>query len=362
MGVIFSYFPAKQLLTPEFYLEALDEVDLFNRLPKSIAGQLAASLASAPGEAETRISLLVLEDQEWEDLLVELIEPEWLKNQSELLIHQFFDILLVSADPLNTPVEISVRQVKDNLAGPEGVQAINQIIAAQPPCSVEQLLGLVQTGLGMESSINSLLFKPPDFILSELDPLLESFLSATVSQMPDEIQFLLPFNKPQIPASTTPDGTVQELIPKPIQTLRQANTLITWLPLLPVAFLLLLTISAVKSINDLLTWWGRALFSAGLISLVLALFLVPIATWAIRTYTPVEMGSLLQVPELLVQIGLVDLLQALAGRLWLSIIIPASILTGVGSLLLLGAYMITRKIKRESLQSINSDSFPPAHN
>jgi hypothetical protein len=214
----------------------------------------------------------------------------------------------------------------------------------------------------MESSINSLLCKPPDFILSELDPLLESFLSAAVSQMPDEIQFFLPLNTPQNPASTTPDGTDQELIPRPIQTLRQAHTLITWSPLLPVAFLLLVTISAVRSIKDLLTWWGGALFSAGVISLVLVLILVPSASWAIKTYTPLELGNLLQLPEILVQIGLVDLLQALAGRLWMSIIIPASILTGVGSFLLLGAYMITLKNRGKSLQPINSDSLPPSHN
>ena len=353
IGVLFSFFPVRKLLNPNFYQQALEDVRIYQRLPASIAKQLAANLTPSPGDSDSRISLLVLNEQEWETILLDFIDPIWLQSQSEQVIDQVFEIILTSPDPLNTPIEISVTEVKDNLAGPDGVLALNQIIEAQPPCSMEQLVGLVQLGLGMENSLGSLLCRPPDFIISELNPFIESFLSTTVGQLPDQIQFFLPLSTLEnqtVGISLEP--TLGE-IPEPIRIIRQANFLISWSPLLPVIFLLLMTIFAVRSLRDFMSWWGGSLFTAGIISLTLMIILVPAAKWAIASFIPLDISSFIGLQELFLQIGFADLSGELLNQLLMSIVIPASMLTAIGLALLLGVFLLSRNTPKTKPQPIN---------
>jgi hypothetical protein len=353
IGVVFTYFPIGRLLDAEFYQQALEDVRIYQRLPETIAKQLATNLTPTPGETDSRIPFMVLNEQEWEIILVDLIDPFWLQSQSEHILDQVFEILLVSPDPVNTPLEISVKAVKQSLAGPDGVHALNQIIEAQPPCSLDQLLGLVQTGLGMENSISSLLCRPPDFIIAELNPFVESFLVTTVGQLPDQLEFFLPFST----LESYTEGIALESnlgdIPEPVRILRQANSLISWLPLLPVIFLLLLTLVVVRSLRDFMVWWGSSMFAAGIISLVFTFILVPAAKWALATYFPLDLDGLISMPEFLVQVGFTDLYSELVNQLLMSVIIPASTLTAVGFALLLGAYLLSWNTPNRKPQAIH---------
>jgi hypothetical protein len=341
IGVIFTFFPIGKLLNPDFYQQALEKENIYQRLPESIAAQLANTLSSPMSGQDAEISLLTLDEQEWEGILLELIGPAWLQSQSETILDQVFDILLVSPDPLNTPLEISVKEIKQRLAGPEGIQAINQIIEAQPPCSVEQLLGVLQAGLGIETSIDSLLCRPPDFILSELNPFVEAFLDSTAGQIPDQVQFYLPLPKPQTEVSEIVHDPVPE-IPETLQTLRQINTLVTWSPLLPIAFLIILSLLAVRSLRDFMTWWGGTLFTAGIISLIFSFFIFPTMNWGFAALVPIDLKDLISLSELLGQFGFVDIFQELVNQLLLSIRIPASILSAIGFALLLGVFLLHR--------------------
>jgi hypothetical protein len=250
--------------------------------------------------------------------------------------------LLVSQDPVNTPIKISVSEIKESITGTEGVQAINQIIEAQPPCTLDQLVGLVQVGLGLENSVGSILCRPPDFILSEINPLVETFLTATVGQIPDTIQFNLPLSQLDNQSSGISKVDEPEYIPELIQDIRQLNTLISWSPLLPLAFLLLMTLAAVRSLKDFMTWWGGALFTAGSISLVFSAMLAPAVGWVSARYLPMDLISSIDMPEILVNIGLVDFYAELLNQLQMSIIIPAVIITAIGFALLLGQYLLSR--------------------
>lgn len=354
IGVIFSFFPAGKLLNPDFYQQALVDVNIYQRLPTTIAMQLAENLTPAPGDSDSAISLMVLNEQDWETILVDLIDPGWLQSQSEQILDQFFEILLVSPDPANTPIEISVVEIKQNLAGPEGVQAINKIIAAQPPCSLEQLFGLMQVGLGMENSGASILCRPPEFILSEINPIVESLLSTTVGQLPDTIPLYIPFSLIENQTNETVLVSVPENIPGPLQTLRQVNTWVSWSPLLPIIFLILMTLVAVRSLRDFMAWWGSTLFTAGLISLIFSAILVPSAEWVLNSYLPLDLVSLISVPEILTQIGFTDLFQEMLNQLLMSIIIPAGTLAVIGFALLLGVFLLSRMSPNTKPQPVSA--------
>ena len=52
--------------------------------------------------------------------------------------------------------------------------------------------------------------------------------------------------------------------------------------LLPIGFLLMLTLTAVNSIRSWLTWWGISLFSTGLISIIMSLIGAPIIGFILK--------------------------------------------------------------------------------
>jgi hypothetical protein len=341
VGVIFAFFPARKLLSPDFYKGALEEVRIYERLPESIAQQLASNLTGDVTGTNTPVYLLLLNQQEWESVLTSLINPTWLQTQTENILDQFFEILLVSPDPLNTPINVSLQEVKNRLAGQEGIQAFNQILNAQEDCSIEQLMGLLQLGLGLETQIDTLLCKPPDYIISELNPVVETFLSAAVTQVPDQVSFTLPAF---IPQSST-DGSPQELspgeLPEFIETLRWTNMLISWSPILPIAFIVLVSAFAIRSLRDFLRWWGGAFLTAGGLSLIILIILYLTMDWSLGRFIPIPL-SVYGLPPLLVQMGLVELSLQLVNGIVLSVVIPAGILTILGILLLLGIYLLPK--------------------
>jgi hypothetical protein len=350
IGIVFSFFPARRLLSPDLYKQALEDVRVYQKLPETIAEQLATNLTHADGEANSKVYLLLLDETEWESILINLINPDWMQSQTENVIDQIFTILLNSPDPINTPIKVSLLDVKSRLGGQEGSQAFNQILDAQIPCSIDQLMGLLQLGLGMETSIETLLCRPPDYILSELNPVVESFLTAATAQVPDYITFYLPLSTLGSPTPGLTSDINQEVIPEAIKNLRRINTLVSWSPLLPLALIILVTIFAVRTFKDLLQWWGGMLLTAGLISLILSLVLFPIANWGFSTFIPSEISSDVGLTTMFVQMGLGDLSRYLAKELVLSVVIPAGVLAIIGFVLLLGFYFLAKNNSRANTQ------------
>ncbi len=359
VGVIFSFFPFRKLLNPAFYKQALEEVHIYQRLPESVAHQLASNFTQRDERTNSSVYLLLLDQREWESILVNLIDPYWLQTQTENILDQLFAILLNSPDPVNTPIEVSLLDVKARIAGPEGTQAFNQILNAQDPCSLDQLMGLLQLGLGMETSIDALLCRPPDYVISELNPVVEAFLSALVTQVPDQISFNLPFDQMQSTEVAYSNEINRADIPEIIRTLRLTNALITWSPLLPVGLVLLLTIFVVRSLKDFLLWWGGTLLTAGGISLLLSLILFLSMNWLLGRFLPVSPSGFGLTP-LLLELGLVEFSHQLANSLLLSILIPSVIITFIGLIFLLGLYFLRSSSPPAETPFIESTS--PASN
>lgn len=350
--VLLTFFPARQLLNPDFYKQTLADQGIYDRLPEYIAEQLAADISTGicfenpelpsckteEGSSSTNdlpIYLLILDQEEWESILTTIIEPAWLQTQTENIIDQFFDVLLTSEDPVNTPILISLVELKSRLAGPEGTQALLLILNAQPSCTVEQLLGLLQLGLGLPTNLETLLCRPPEYVLSELTPVIEIFLSGAVDLVPDQLSLSLPESVIASPQS----GNFQVSrapIPKPIQVLRATRSVISISPLLPLLLISLVTIIVVRSVRDLLLWWGISFLAAGMITLFMALILLPAMNWTVAQLLPDQVETWLGITNLLDELGMWDVLNELTGRVLNSILIPAGVVSLIGLLLLLG--------------------------
>lgn len=350
--VLLTFFPARQLLNPDFYKQTLADQGIYDRLPEYLAEQLAAEISpgicfenpelprckteeGSSSKNDLPIYLLILDQEEWESILTTIIEPAWLQTQTENIIDQFFDVLLTSEDPVNTPILISLVELKSRLAGPEGTQALLLILNAQPSCTVEQLLGLLQLGLGLPTNLETLLCRPPEYVLSELIPVIEIFLSGAVDLVPDQLSLSLPESVIASPQS----GNFQVSrapIPKPIQVLRATRSVISISPLLPLLLISLVTIIVVRSVRDLLLWWGISFLAAGMITLFMALILLPAMNWTVAQLLPDQVETWLGITNLLDELGMWDVLNELTGRVLNSILIPAGVVSLIGLLLLLG--------------------------
>jgi hypothetical protein len=355
--VTLTFFPSRQLLNPDFYKQTLADQGIYQRLPEFLAEQLASNITQdnclqTPGSPQCQtedgsraqndrpVYLLILDQGEWESILVNIIDPVWLQTQTETIIDQFFDVLLTSEDPTNAPILISLSELKKRLAGPQGTQAFLLILEAQTPCSIEQLLGLLQLGLGMPTSIESMLCRPPEYVLSELTPVIEIFLSRAVAQVPDQIPINLPDSLTGNPESTNSQESSITFKSNPIQILRGTRTVISLSPLLPLVLISLVTIFAVRSVRDFLLWWGISFLAAGTITLLLAIILFPTTNWALAQVLPEETGIFPGITNLLGELGVLNVLNELASRLLNSILIPAGVITFIGLLLLLGLLFV----------------------
>jgi hypothetical protein len=358
VAVVFSYFPARQILDPDFYKQTLADVQIYQNLPRVIAQQLASNITQ-DGESPSltdapNLNLLILSQEEWESILIDLLNPSWLQSQTESIIDQFFEILLKSPDPVNTPIVISLKELKSRLAGPEGSQVIKQILNAQPPCSVNQLLGLLQLGLGLPTSLDSLICRPPEYIISELTSAVEWLLSTVVDQVPDQVNVSLPETLFETSTPISSPDPEQEAIPDIIQDIRRINATVKWSPVLPLIILCLITILAVRSLNDFLIWWGGSLLTAGLITLILSLSLFPTTNWAFNRLIPRASGIYTGLSNILIQLGVADLSREIASRLVMSVVIPAIILVTIGFSLLLAYYLLARSSPPADKGQINS--------
>jgi hypothetical protein len=199
----------------------------------------------------------------------------------------------------------------------------------------------------MPTDIETLLCQPPDYIMSELNPVVESFLSGVVDQFPDQLTFYLPDEIMSSSVSGNNGTPIQVAIPKPIQTLRTTYRAISLSPIVPLVLLSLVTILTVRSLREFLLWWGVSLLTAGLISLVLALSLTPISSWALPRLIPGGSEASLGLSNLLIELGVVDFSRVLAERLVMSIVIPAGVITIIGLTLLLALYLINRQSRTQ---------------
>jgi hypothetical protein len=86
VAVVFSFFPTRQILNPDFYKQTLADQEIYQRLPGVIAQQLASSISQDGGESRLlenpSVDILILEQEEWESILTDLIDPGWLQLQT----------------------------------------------------------------------------------------------------------------------------------------------------------------------------------------------------------------------------------------------------------------------------------------
>jgi hypothetical protein len=313
----------RQLFNADLYKRALVDQRLYERLPGLIA-EMVTSTALSDSPVGMPPFIASLKASDWEGLIRTLLPPADLKAMTEDTLDQVFAFLRGESDTAT----ISLVQLKARLSSQAGVDAVMDLLRAQPACTAEQVIQLGAAALGGQGEI--VLCSPPEYILELVAPMIQALLEQTAASLPDQAIVL----KPGFGGSASQPGPLGN---DPVRTLRTVRLILGLSPLLPLGLLLLIALFAVRSIKGWMRWWGIPIFLAGLACLGLGLILIPAfdLAWAlfvvarIPAYLPADIADLGR-----------ELVRAVLGGLAGSIIPGAALLTLPGLAAWIGSYFI----------------------
>lgn len=257
----------KQAIGEQAYNELFDN----QRLPEDTEEQLMSPcLAQLGGGDEGGMPSFFknLTAANWQAIITILLPPEDLQLMTESTVDQIFAYLNGQADTAAVPLD----KLKERLAGPGGRDLIMQLIDSQPPCTGEEA---AQMSGGMDNG-GMVLCKPSADDLPAVLLQLQGQLDTAIQQIPDQATILKPPSTDVPPSGNNPFGT------DPISILGTLRLVIRLSPILPLVFLLFVTLFAVRSLKSWMRWWGIPIFFSGAIALVLGVLAMPAvnAAWS----------------------------------------------------------------------------------
>ena len=153
-------------------------------------------------------------------------------------------------------VQLSLVPLKTNMVGDSGPQAVFKMLETKPECTLAQL---AQIASSLLTNGEMQFCKPPEDLYSLLTPAIQEQMQFAALAVPDQITLL----------SAPPEND-------PRTKLRIARIAMLLSPILPLGFLLLMTIFAVNSFKSWLRWWGIPFFITGAIAGLMSLIGAPI--------------------------------------------------------------------------------------
>ena len=284
------------------YKQAFEDQRLYERMPAI----LATALTSTMGQNINAVPFLrELSIEDWQNTIATLLPPEQLKDIANNALDATFDYL----NGRSNAAAISLAPVKTQLAGPAGMNLVLQILSVQPACTAEQL---TQMALGLLGGQIALCNPPPEAI-GLMTPFLQSQIQTMTTIIPNEVTF--------IPGTLS--GTPQD----PRLRLNSIRSGIRLTPILPVLLLFGITIFAVRSLVDWLTWWGWPFMIAGVSSVLIGLVGAPLVSWILQLL--IQGQGTIPIPPVLAS-SIAETTSAVARQILIPVLVQGAILGFVG--------------------------------
>jgi len=301
----------------ELYIHALEEENVYQRLPELTAQSLA--LAAQRSQGGSVLSLFRnLSEEEWRIFVSNLFPPDVLRVVAEDVVTQFMDYLNGERDR----VILSLTGLKAYLGSQAGIDAIYGMLGTQPDCTVEQLTAMA-TGRA-----DIVLCNPPETILFvDVRPIYEAQIKTAVSVIPEQVMLISP----------NPDRTQQ------LRDLRFVRMVVRLSPVLPMLCLLMVALFAVRSFTDWLNWWGYPFLIAGMISLFLSALSGFIAAGTFQFFIAPVMPDL--IPREIV-IVFRDLTATIVRNAVAPTLLIAGSMVFIGFIMVVLAFLLRKRLRR----------------
>ena len=306
----------RKAFSSETYKKAFENQNLYVRMPAILANAVTTIITQTPS-LPTFVKTLTVTN--WESTIVSVLPPQEVKLITDQALDSIFDYI----NRRTNSVVISVIPLKSRLVGPSGVEVVRQVLRAQPACTPEQLQAIA---LGFLSGGDILLCSPPEDVMALLTPVIESQVPALAFAIPDQITLV-----PEALSDTPSDPRLR---------INNARLFLLFSPLLPVTFLLAITIFAVRGLRDWLIWWGLTLSLTGAGSLLMAVLGAPVVGLIVRGFIQTRGASF--IPPILL-----STLQETASSVTSEILNPVAvgglILAVVGVTMTVAALFVVRR-------------------
>jgi hypothetical protein len=299
------------------YKQAFETQRLYERMPALMAATLSSTL-SQNGALPPFLKELTAE--EWQTTISTLLPPEELRAMTDQTLDSTFDYLNFRSNS----VVISLLPVKARLAGDGGVNIVRDFLHTQPDCTLDQL---TQMGLGLLSG-NVALCNPPEEAIGFLAPFIQSQLQAVTATFPDQIDL--------VPG--TESGTPND----PRLKLQWIRSGISFSPFFLFLLLLAIAVFAVRSIRDLLVWWGWPLLITGGLAALIALAGSPLIGAVLQLIIQIY-GAAFLPPTLASAIG--ETASAVAGQMLVPVILQGLLLAAIGLMMVIIGTLLGKRTR-----------------
>jgi hypothetical protein len=297
------------------YKQAFENQRLYERMPALVAATLSTTI-SQNGAMPPFLKELTVE--EWQATISSLLPPEELRGMTDQTLDSTFDYLNFK----NSSVVISLLPIKTRLAGESGVNIVRDFLRTQPACTVDQL---TQMGLGLLSG-SIALCNPPEEAIGFFTPFIQSQLQTITATFPDQIA-LVPGNE-----SGTPND--------PRLRLQWVRSGIAFSPFFLFLLLLAIAVFAVRSLRDLLVWWGWPLLMTGGLAALIALVGSPAIGGILQLIIQIY-GSAFLPPLLASTIG--ETASAVARQMLVPVILQGFVLAVIGLMMVIVGILLGKR-------------------
>lgn len=302
------YNSEKRLFDASLYISAMQRLDIYNRLP-ALAAETVAAAPDKNDPNGPRAFLRLLPREDWETIFQALLPPDVIQPIIEGGFKSIFEYLNGQSETAS----LSLAGFKQNLEGPTGAETLLDVLRKQPACSLEQIAQITINAL-FGKTTGFILCNPSDEVLNLFQPLIQFQLKAISAAIPETIDL-------------TPDVAGSE---HPLDGLREARTVMRFSPLVPLGFLLLVTILMVRDLKSWSTWWGIPILLGGSLGLGISALLRPLAGWAIQLFFLPRLPDFLpaSIPE-----TVQELLMAVLAGVTTPVLIQSGVLMFLGILI-----------------------------
>jgi hypothetical protein len=297
------------------YKQAFENQSLYERMPSLIAAALVTTLTQ---NGALPPFLKELTAEEWQTTISTLLPPEELRAMTDQTLDSTFDYLNFK----NSSVVISLLPVKARLAGEGGVNVVRDFLRTQPDCTIDQL---TQMGLGLLSG-NIALCNPPDEAMGFFAPFIQSQLQTITASFPDQIAL--------VPG--TESGTPND----PRLKMQWVRSGIGFSPFFLFLLLLAIAVFAVRSIRDLLVWWGWPFLITGGLAALIALVGSPLVGGILQLVFQIYAATFL--PAILAS-AIAETASAVASQMLVPVILQGFVLGMIGLLMVIVGTLLGRR-------------------
>ncbi len=269
--IIFFHAALSGLTQAQNYKDALEKERFYDRLPALVADMVTHSIDAPAGDAANlgdagaglpASFFRQLSPADWEMVFGAVLPPDYLRQQTEGALDQFFGCLRSdAADPV---VTIDLRDLKQRLVARETEEAYVRMLQTKPQCTAAELwsAGVLPVGCC-----------PPPEEMPQVRMAFREMMRMAAGQIPETVDLL------KEPSGGRTTVETARRLAEARTRLGQVEALAWWSVAVPAALLLLIAIFAVRSFRGWMWWWGIPCLTAGAVTGAFALSVVPAANW-----------------------------------------------------------------------------------